>query len=258
MSLRLQINLIIGVLMALAIGAMAWQQVDSARNSVREEITGSNQVATRLLTHVSQVSQPSSLAGMTSFLAQLGRVRANNVYLYDSSDQLVYTSPPSIYKSGRNAPGWYARLVSPLPQKQEIDTGQGHLVVVADASRAVLDGWDALIRFLWIGGAALVMINLLVFWVTGRVLRPLQTVVEALERMQRGDYETRLQGLSSREGRLMSEAFNRTAQALADGVTARRLGGRDRSGAAGESRTDTDDQDACRGRTAPDRARVAR
>ncbi len=222
-SLRLQINLIIGVLMALFIGAMACQHVVSTRGSVREEIAGSNQVATRLLTAVSMVYRASDLAGMASFLEQLGRVRANDVFLYDSSGRLVYTSPASTYKSGRDAPDWYARLVSPPLQKQEIDIGQGRLVVIANSSRAALDGWDGLVRLLWIGGAALVMINMLVLWVAGRVLRPLQTVVEGLERMQRGDYDTRLQALNSREGRLMSEAFNRTAQALADGAAARRL-----------------------------------
>ncbi len=222
-SLRLQIHLIIGVLMALFIGAMAWQQVDSTRGSVREEIAGSNQVATRLLTRVSRAYQAAGLQGMTHFLEQLGRVRANDVFLYDPSGQLVYSSPASTYKSGRDAPDWYARLVSPPTQKQEIDIGQGHLVVVADSSRAVLDGWDVLVRLLWIGGAALVAINVLVFWVAGRVLQPLQTVVDGLERMRQGDYGTRLPALRSREGRLMSEAFNQTAQALADGTAARQL-----------------------------------
>jgi len=222
-SLRLQINLIIGLLMALFIGAMAWQQIGSTRESVREEIAGSNQVATRLLTRVSLAYQASGLEGMTGFLQQLGRVRANDVFLYDASGRLIYTSPPSTYKSGRDAPDWYARLVSPPAQKQEIDIGLGHLVVMADSSRAVLDGWDGLVRLLWVGGAALVMINVLLFWLAGRVLRPLRTVVEGLERMQRGDYETRLPALNSREGRLMGEAFNGAAQALTDGATARRL-----------------------------------
>ncbi len=222
-SLRVQINLIIGVLMALFIGAMIWQQVDSTRASVREEIAGSNQVATHLLTRVSLAHEASGLDGMTGFLKQLGRVRANDVFLYDPSGTLVYTSPASTYKSGRDAPDWYARLVSPPAQKQEIDFSEGHLVVIANSSRAVLDGWDGLVRLLWIGGAALVVINALVFWLAGRALRPLQTVVEGLERMQRGDYDARLTALSSKEGRLMGEAFNRTAQALADSTAARQL-----------------------------------
>jgi two-component system sensor histidine kinase UhpB len=145
------------------------------------------------------------------------------VFLYDPAGGLVYSSPPSTYKSGRDAPRWFARLVSPPVQRQEIRIGDGRLVIQANSSRAVLDGWDTLARLLWIGAIALAAINAAVFWLTGRVLQPLQTVIKGLERMQRGDYEARLPTLTSKEGRLMSLAFNRTAQAVADSAAAQKL-----------------------------------
>ncbi|MFI4868394.1 MAG: histidine kinase [Steroidobacterales bacterium] len=223
MSLRLQINLIIAVLMSLFIGTVVYQQIQDTRSSVREEIEGSNQVATQFLTRVSWVYEVSGLRGMLSFLDQLGRVRANDVFLYDPSGGLVYSSPPSAYKSGRDAPRWFARLVSPPAQRQEIHIGDGRLVIQANSSRAVLDGWDTLTRLLWIGAIALAAINAAVFWLTGRVLQPLRTVIKGLERMERGDYEARLPALTSKEGRLMSLAFNRTAQAVADSAAAQKL-----------------------------------
>jgi two-component system sensor histidine kinase UhpB len=222
-SLRLQINLIIAVLMSLFIGTVVYQLVQDTRSSVREEIEGSNQVAAQLFTRVSWVYDVAGLRGMRSFLDQLGRVRANDVFLYDPAGALVYSSPPPTYKSGRDAPRWFARLVSPLPQREEIRIGDGRLVVVANSSRAVLDGWDTLSRLLWIGAIALAVINAAVFWLTGRVLKPLQTVIKGLQRMEQGDYEARLPALTGREGRLMSLAFNRTAQAVADSAAAQKL-----------------------------------
>jgi len=222
-SLRLQINLIIVVLMSLFIGTLVYQQMQDTRSSVREEIEGSNQVATQLLTRVSWVYEVSGLRGMLSFLDQLGRVRANDVFLYDPAGDLVYSSPPSTYKRGRDAPRWYASLVSPSVQRQEIRIGDGRLVVQANSSRAVLDGWDNLTRLLWIGAIALAVINAVVFWLTGRVLRPLQTVIEGLQRMEQGDYEARLPTLTGKEGRVMSLAFNRTAQAVADSAAAQKI-----------------------------------
>ena len=41
-SLRLQINLIIAVMMTLFIGTLVYQQIEDTRSSVREEIEGSN------------------------------------------------------------------------------------------------------------------------------------------------------------------------------------------------------------------------
>jgi two-component system, NarL family, sensor histidine kinase UhpB len=222
-SLRLQINLIIAVLMSLFIGTVVYQQIQDTRSSVREEIEGSNQVATQFLTRVSWVYEVSGLRGMLSFLDQLGRVRANDVSLYSPAGELVYASPPSTYKSGRDAPRWFAGLVSPPAQRQEIRVGDGRLVIQANSSRAVLDGWDTLERLLWIGAIALAVINAVVFWLTGRVLHPLQTVIKGLKRMEQGDYEARLPALTGKEGRLMSLAFNRTAQAVADSAAAQKL-----------------------------------
>jgi two-component system sensor histidine kinase UhpB len=61
-SLRLQINLIIAVLMSLFIGTVVYQQIQDTRSSVREEIEGSNQVATQFLTRVSWARVPACAA----------------------------------------------------------------------------------------------------------------------------------------------------------------------------------------------------
>lgn len=174
--------------MALFIGAMVWQQVGSTNQSVREEVVAANQVATRLLTRVSHVYQSSGLEGMTQFLEDLGRVRANDVFLYDAAGARIYASPAPTYKSGRSVPQWYARLVSPPAQTQEIHVAGGRLVIQSDSSRAVLDGWDDLVRLLWVGGAAFAMTIAVALWLTSRLMR---------------------------------EAFHRTARALAEGAAAR-------------------------------------
>jgi two-component system, NarL family, sensor histidine kinase UhpB len=220
-SLRLQINLIIAVMMMLFIGTLVYQQMEDTRNSVREEIEGSNRVAIQLLTAVSGAYEQAGVRGMLNFLHQLGRVRANDVTLYDPAGQLVYSSPASVYKIGRSAPAWYAGLVAPVVQPSQIGIAGGRLVIHADSSRAVLDGWDGMVHLLWMGAIALAVINLAVFWFAGRILRPLQIVIEGLKRMEAGDYGARLPALSGREGRLMSATFNRTAQAVADSVADR-------------------------------------
>lgn len=222
MSLRLQINLIIAIMMTLFIGTLVYQQMEDTRSSVREEIEGSNRVAIQLLTAVSGAYEQSGLRGMLDFLHQLGRVRANDVLLYGPGGQLVYSSPASAYKVGRNAPDWYSRMVAPVVQPSDIGIGGGRLVIQADSSRAVLDGWDGLLHLLWMGAIALAVVNLAVFWMAGRILRPLGIVVDGLKRMEAGDYGARLPMLRGREGRLMSTAFNRTAQAVADSVADRR------------------------------------
>jgi len=221
-SLRLQINLLLTALIGIFVGVLLWQQVDNTRRSVREEVEAASLVATQLLTRVTWVYGQSGLPGMKEFLERLGRVRANDIELLDIGGVEIYRSPPSPYKAGRDAPGWFARIVSPPMEAKQIALPSGRLLVRADPSRATLDGWDDLVRLLWIAGAVFVLGNLLAYWLAGRALRPLRKVVDGLREMERGAFHTRLPELPGREAQVMSHAFNAMAQAVEENVAARR------------------------------------
>ena len=222
MSLRLQVNLIITALLAVFASLLIGLQIDSTRRSVREEIVGANVVATQLLSRMKWAYGSGGLEGMTGFLEQVGRIRANEVELYDAQGRLLYRSPPSSYKAGREAPQWYARIVSPPLQPKEISLPGGRMVLRADPSRAALDGWDDLLPTLAMVLAGFVFGNLGVYALVGRALRPQRLVVQGLRRMEQGDYDARLPELAGPEGRLISHAFNSMAQSVQDSAVARR------------------------------------
>ena len=222
MSLRLQVNLIITALMAIFSSVLIGLQIDNTRRSVHDEVVGANVVATQLLSRMQWVYGSSGLAGMAEFLKQVGRIRANEVELRDDQDKLIFSSPPSVYKVGREAPAWYAQIVAPPLAPKEISLPTGRLVLRADASRAVLDGWDDLHPMLWMVLAGFVLGNVFVYAVMGRALRPLHKVVQGLRDMAGGDYGTRLTDLSGREGRQIGVAFNQMAQSVQDSIEARR------------------------------------
>lgn len=222
MSLRLQVNLIITTLLAVLASVVIVMHINNTRRSVYEEVQGANVVATQLLSRMRWVYGNSGLTGMTGFLTQVGRIRANEIELRDDQNRLIYRSPPAVYKIGREAPQWYAQMVSPPLEAKEISLPNGRIVLQADASRAVLDGWDDLQPTLWLVLAGFVLANAVVYALMGRVLRPLHQVADGLRRVAEGDYSTRLAGLSGREGRLIGLAFNRMAQSVQDSIEARR------------------------------------
>ena len=45
-------------------------------------------------------------AAVQDLLEQLGHVRANEITLRDAAGELLYRSPPPVYKAGREAPTW--------------------------------------------------------------------------------------------------------------------------------------------------------
>jgi two-component system sensor histidine kinase UhpB len=199
-------------------------EIQSTRTSVREEIEAANRVASQLLGRLAAVY--SHVGGpdlVLQFLQQLGRVRANEVTLASSSGEILYRSPPATYKAGREAPGWYAKLLAPQSSRYTFQLSGGVLLVVeAQPSRAVLDSWDDITRLAAIAAVMFVLVNALAFWSVKRALDPFPVIAAGLERIQQGDLGFRLAPLPGNEAHTIGAAFNRMAQAVQDKVLAER------------------------------------
>lgn len=220
-SLRFRVNAIVAALMSLFVVALLALQIQATRHGVQEEIVGANRVASQLLERVGWIYSTSGPVGIRGFLSQLGRVRANDITLINDQGEVLYRSPPSIYKPGRAAPAWFSGLVQPPVQRQEIRLAGGRLSVQADPSRAILDGWDDLVALSAAAAVALVAINGLVFWLVGRALQPFPAIVQGLQRLQQGEYGARLPALPGREAARIGVAVNQMAAAIEEHLQAR-------------------------------------
>ena len=219
MSLRFRINLLITVLTVLFTGAVVKIVIDDTRRAIREEMEGSNRVTLQLLTTVVRDSAMLARTGeadrvLLMFLRELGRVRAHDIQYHDSDDQLIYASPPSVYKVGRWAPEWFVRLVRPELPVVNLPARGGNISVTVDPSRSVLDAWDDLKSLMGVVVAFLVALNVLVFFLIGRALRPVSIVLDGLKRMERGELHARLPQLATPEFEAISHSFNGMADAL--------------------------------------------
>src|ERR1700678_379235 len=194
MRLRTRLNLVVAALSAAFVIVLIAAEVQSARSSVREEIEAANRVAAQLLGRLASVY--SHVGGpnlVLQFLQQLGRVRSNELTLQSATGEVLYRSPPSPYKSGREAPAWFTHLLAPEAAKYTFLLGEGtQLVVEAQPSRAVLDAWDDISRLIVIAVLMLVIVNGVAFWWVSRVLKPFPIIAEGLERIQQGDLSFRL------------------------------------------------------------------
>jgi PAS domain S-box-containing protein len=227
MSLRFRINLLITVLMLLFIVGMGVIIVDGTRKSIKEEMEGTTRVTVQLLTTVLYSSQfipgtHTQRQVVLDFLKSLGRVRANEIKLYDGMGDTVYESPPSRYKAGRSAPEWFSRLVSPRAEVVTLRIQGGMLVITPDASRSILDAWDDLQYLIWLALGFFIAVNVLVFWFIGRSLRPLNQILDGLSQMQQGNFDVRLPQFPLPELSSISHTFNRMAGALQDSMVENR------------------------------------
>lgn len=221
LGLRWQIHLIVAALMGLFVAAVIALQIDATRRSVREEIVAANRVAGQLLQRVGWIYTNAGPEALVGFLQQLGRVRANDIRLESDDGRSLFVSPPPTYKQGRDAPAWYTGLVTPPLQRQVIALPGGRLTVEAEPSRAILDGWDDFVRLAGAGATVLVLLNIGVFWLLGRALKPLPTIVSGLSRLEKGDYAARLPALPGRDVGVIGQAVNQLAEAIEAEIQAR-------------------------------------
>ncbi len=223
MSLRFRINLVITAVVAGFAVVTAYLLVGDLSKSINEEIEAGTRVTVQLLETVIASSQEvaaggNEMVGLAMFLRDAGRVRANEIRLYDALDNLIYESPPSVYKQGRWAPEWFASLVRPPVREFRLSMPGGTIVVTPDASRSILDAWDEL---KWLGGllvAFFVLLNLVVFWLLGRAMQPLGGILKGLSEMEQGRFSVRLPDYDLPEFASISHTFNRMAQALEDSM----------------------------------------
>jgi two-component system, NarL family, sensor histidine kinase UhpB len=224
MRLRTRLNLVVAGLSAAFVIVLIAAEIQSMRQSVREETEAANRVASHLLGRLAVVY--SRIGGpdlVLQLLQELGRVRANEVYLLSGTGELIYRAPQPSYKAGREAPLWFARLLAPESARETFALkGDIQLVVEAQPSRAVLDAWDEIVRLSVLGLIMLVTVNGLAFWFVAHLFKPIPVIADGLERLQRGELAYRLPPLAGSEVNVIGTAFNRMAQAVEDKVQAER------------------------------------
>lgn len=218
LSLRLRVSLVLTGLAAAFVltGAALW--IRDARVAIAEEITAANRVATQWLT----VSAQGTAAGdpawtearLIAHLNAVGRIRAHQLEARGADGKLLYRSPPSAYKAGRDAPGWFFDWLKPELPALSLQAGQLSLSLQPDASRSVLDLWDDLTAAATRALLALVGLFVGCWFAIDRALKPLGTVMAALERTGDGNFDTRLPVDGPIELAHLAEAFNAMALRL--------------------------------------------
>ena len=217
-GLHTRVGLVLSALAAALLLVLGGLWLHATRNAVHEEVEAATRVSEQWLKVVIAEMQalPPGERGerLLAVAASIGRVRANVLEVRDGEGRLRHTSPPSTYKAGREAPLWFSGLLASHLPSRHLKVGDYQLSLIPDSSRAVLDAWDELLGMA--GWAVLLLLGLFygVRQALERALRPLDQVMQALDRTGRGRFDTRLPSFDSPELGRLSRAFNGMADRL--------------------------------------------
>ncbi len=219
MSLRLRLNLLITALLLLFMSAAGFVLINGIRVSIQESVEAATRVTVQLLDTVITSSFQNPEWGYTrdvlrQFLGTLGHVRDNEILLYDLKGDLIFQSPPSKFLTTEKPPQWFIKALAPKQEVMIRRIRSGMLVVVSNPAGAIRESWSRVSRLLWIGLGFFILLNVVVYWMLGRWLRPLNTVLGTINKMEQGDLTARMPEFGVSEFSRIAQNFNLMGKSL--------------------------------------------
>lgn len=219
MSFRLRLNLLIAALQLLFMLGAGYMILKGAKSSIQESVEAATRVTVQLLDTVviSSIQNPEwgyTHVVMRRFLEHLGHVRSNKIYLYSLSGALLFQSPPSKYRAEENPPQWFKDILDPHEKQVSRLIRFGKLVVVPDPAGAIREAWSKMRVLFWVGLGFFILLNGVVYWMLGRWLQPIQPMLNAMNRMEKGDLSARLPHFDLPEFASIAQNFNLMGESL--------------------------------------------
>lgn len=201
-----RLNLLVAAAFLLALLLSLYALMHQARSDIRRELSSSMRMAEQLLTQA--VRYPEQLESLLQ------------VELRHLSLQVLPTgvSPHSRAGGGRATPAWFQMLVwpddQPLFERRIPLNKRDMLILFADPSDELEEVWESALQMLWLFLGAALLSSAAITWGVGRGMRPVGQILQALDRIQQGQFNARLGNYSVPEVRRLANHFNRMAEVL--------------------------------------------
>lgn len=230
MNLKIRINLIITLILALFMLIGAGMMISNAREDIRAEVNSTTVLALHLLdaevlyyTSNYDWLNTGSQHKLSIFrLQSLDNVRHLRIEFFDAAGKLIDSNhlPPA--PNERLPPAWFYQLISKVSPTMAAthrpivinNRVLGELVITPDPSYEIAEIWHDTFGLLSLGLLFFLMANGMVYWAVGNALRPLDKILAALTELELGRLNARLPFFSLPELSSISVKFNTMAQTL--------------------------------------------
>lgn len=215
LSLRGRLIACIAAVLAFSLGVGTVVALHNAAHLVRTELRVTLDVAGQAVRDGMEdlAAEPDPAAALRRRVATFDGDRHIVARLLDDGGgmraQSVLRPPPEI------VPGWFRWLLAPTLPPRSIRVPGGVLELVADPNNELAERWSEFGDSLLLLGLFCLLAAVGVLWTTDRALRPLRTLAAAFQRIEAGDYTTRLDARGPPEIEGVLQKFNHMAEQLA-------------------------------------------
>jgi len=234
MSLKLRINLIITLMLAVVMLLGAWMMIDNAREDVRAEVDSTTVLALHLLdAEVLHYTSDYTWANADNKnnpaifrLQSLDNIRHLRIEFFDAFGRLRDSNRPVGVRGDNSPPIWFEKLMGKVSSSLKATHRQvvvnhrvlGELVITPDPTYEIAEIWHDTLGLFSLGALFFLMVNGMVYWAVYRALRPFNKILSALMRLEHGDLKARLPLFSLPELSSISNKFNTMAQTLENSI----------------------------------------
>ncbi|MDZ4099020.1 MAG: histidine kinase, partial [Methylophilaceae bacterium] len=229
-----RLNLMITLLLFSVIAVGTILSIQSAREDVRAEVISTASLASRLL-DAEILHYTSDYAWLNGAdrnrasifnLESLADIRHLKIEFYDRSGRLRDSNREQQADRENAPPSWFIKLMDvtasdALEVRRVIyASGRviGELVISPDASFEIEEIWNDTQGSLWLAVIFFVTVNAMVYWALRKALRPVGSVVNALNALEKGNLDARLPQFELPELSSLSVKFNAMAQTLQQSI----------------------------------------
>lgn len=221
MSLQSRILTASALVMVLALLMGLGVLLENARRAVRAELESSAHLTLQLLEQGMVVPGQAGPGGRSELVQRIGALQGTRhlcIGLYGNDGRPLVEAGCGHDKQ-RQAPGWFLAWVAsePVQFRRAVtleDGSQGTVVVEADPVDEVDEIWRDIRDLAILAGLGFLGVNLLLFLIVRRALRPVGEILTAIEGVAKGRYALQLSEFSLPEFRRIAEGLKQMAGKL--------------------------------------------
>jgi two-component system sensor histidine kinase UhpB len=229
LSLRARINLLLALVLTLGLAINVARLVLEAGPRVQAEDQSVVRLAREFIdTIVVGLNEaPDAEVRLNQIVHDLNRLRHVSITRQgEAVERSGAVANPDDNTDSRSPPAWFVRLVHPEKTTVNVPISikgkQGSLLITSHPNDEMAEIWDGIVTQLQIGTVVAIVLFLITIRVVSRALAPIQTLSEAMTKIEAGGYDTRVKPDGPPELVAICDKLNHLAATLGNAVDDKR------------------------------------
>jgi two-component system, NarL family, sensor histidine kinase UhpB len=229
LSLRARLNMLLALVLTVGLAINIARLVLEAAPRVQAEdqsvIRLAREFVEMLVVGLNETPDPD--ARLNQIVQDLNRLRHVSIARQDdASARSPTTDRSSDDREAYSLPAWFVALIHPEKTAVNVPISihgkAGSLVITSHPNDEMTEIWDGIVTQLQVGSAIAVALFLITMMVVSRALAPIQTLSQAMMKIESGSYDTRVKPDGPPELAAICARLNHLAGALGDAVEDKR------------------------------------